>query len=665
MKKLTFALLIISVYVMCLCQEKEKPNFVIITLDTFRADRLEVYGDKKNLAPNLNKFSKEATVFTNAITPTPVTLPAHAIIFTGCFQNKTTLLDNGVGILSPKVKTIAEVLKDKGYETRAYVAAEVLKAKYGLSRGFTIYDDNLGYTGRRFATEISELAISFLSGKMEKPFFLWLHYFDTHQPYLTPETPAGEVQGDYDRAVSYLDKELKRVFDVIPPNTYVFIVSDHGEGLKEHGELTHGILLYQPTMKVVMMVKGKGFKAETVSKFKSLADIAPTIYQIVGERVDDVDGLTLKEDKKKVVPLLTLLPLNEFRWKPLFGVTDGKYKWIKGEELKLFDLIGDPDEAVNIAKIAPEESLYLKSKIFSYEAIRNTMELSSFSGLGYLTGTPTKETMIEDLPDPEKMISVFYQIDRIRILREKGNYLEAAKIAEEALKSDKGNPSLLFSYGDSLRHIGNLDDAIKYLDESLKISPTLVPSYVSKGYALIARERKDEAAKCFEKALEYDPDSIEALNPLIGYYLDLNKPQVALPMLEEAINKGIATADTYLMQGRVHLIQNKQELAENDFNNALKVTLRPEETLKSIGDIYLMRGYTGKARAIFLEGIKRYPDFYPNYLTLGAFYITYEDYKSALNIFEKALRLDLPPQERKNVSEIVEGLKKTLNVRQD
>jgi len=663
MRRIFAVLFSLFVFVGVFCQEAKKPNFIVITLDTFRPDRLEVYGSKEKLAPNLDKFSKEAKVFTNAITPIPVTLPSHSIIFTGCFPDKTNLCDNGVGTLSPKIKTVAEILREKGYETRAYVAAEVLKSKYGLSRGFAIYDDELGVTGRRFAEEITDRGVTFLSGKKEKPFFLWLHYFDAHQPYLTPETPPNEVQGDYNKAVSYLDKELKRVFDVIPQNTIVFIVSDHGEGLKEHGELTHGLMLYQPTMKVLLMVKGEGFKPGSDVKFKTLADIAPTIYKLLGEKVEGLDGSPLDEDAEKIVPLSTLLPLNEYRWKPLFGCTDGRYKWIKGNQIKLFDLTIDPNETVDISKAAPKESLYLKSHIPSYETMRSAIEMSSFSGLGYLTGTPTKETNIENLPDPETMMTVFYEIDKIRILREKGNFVEAAKTAEEALKKDIGNPSLLFSYGDSLRHLGRLDEAIKYLDESLKISPALVPSLVSKGYALLAKDKKDEAVKCLEKALQYDPDSIEAINTLVGYYLDINKPQNALPMLEDAIKRGIANADTYLMQGRVHLIQNNKELAEQDFNNALFVTLKPYETLKSIGDIYLMRGFTDKARAVFLEGIKRYPEYYPNYLTLGAFYMTYEDYKSALDIFEKALKLNLPPNDKKNVAEIVDGLRESLNMK--
>lgn len=661
MKKLLVLIFTMAFFTLVYSQKVDRPNFIVITLDTFRADRLEVYGNKDNLTPNLNNFSKEAKVYLNAMTPTPTTLPAHSTILTGYFSDKTQLFDNGIGVLSPKVKTVAEVLKENGYETRAYVAAEVLKSKYGLSRGFTIYDDDFGVSGRRYAEEITERAISFLNDKKEKPFFLWLHYFDTHQPYLTPETPIGEVQGDYNKAVSYIDKELKRVFDNIPKNTITFIVSDHGEGLLDHGELTHGLLLYQPTMSVVLMVKGKGFEHLFDKNFKTLADIAPTIYKILDIKVEGVDGYPLDDHRERILPLHSLLPLDVYRWQPLFGATDGKYKWIKSEELKLFDLTNDPQEDVNIAKAAPKESLYLKNHIPTYEPIRNLMELSSFSGLGYLTGTPTKETIINDLPNTEKMLPVFYQIDKIRVLRAKGNFSEAAKIAEEALKKDKENPALLFAYGDSLRHIGRIDESIVILDESLKISPALSPSLISKGFALIAKDKKEEAIKCFEKALEYAPDSIEAINPIIGYYLDLNKPQIALPMLEDAIKRGIANTDTYLMQGRVHLIQNKQDHAEKDFNSALAITVNPRETLNSIGDIYLMRGYTEKAKAIFLEGIKRYPEYPANYLTLGAFYMNFEDYKSALDIFEKALKLELSLQDRKNVAEIVEALRTNLN----
>jgi arylsulfatase A-like enzyme/Tfp pilus assembly protein PilF len=658
MKRILMILLTVMISLFSFGQNKN-PNIIIISLDTFRPDRIEVYGDKKNLTPNLNKFSRESLTFTNAITETPLTLPSHAILMTGCFMEKTALFDNGIGTLSPKVKTIAEVLRDKGYETRAYVSADTLKSKFGLSRGFRIYDDSFGITKRRFAEGITNRAISFLSEKNEKPIFLWLHYFDTHSPYLTPETPPGTIQGNYDDAVSYIDKNLGKVFEYIPENTIVFIVSDHGEGLNEHKEPTHGLLLYQSTLSTCLMVRGKDFKSGLNDKFRTLADVAPTIYKIVGVKVENLDGKLLDEDGERIVPLSTLLPLDEYRWKPLFGATDGRYKWIKGDNLKLFDLQNDKKETTDISKIAPKESLKLKDYIPKIESIN--LDFASFSSLGYLSGTPGKNVDIAKLKDPESMMDVFSEIEKMGNLRIQEKHQEAVNLAFEIVKKDGSNPSVLFALGDSLRHIGKVDEAIKYLDESLKISPALVPAYVSKGFALMAKDKKEEAAKMFETAIKYDSDATEAINPLIAYYLDLNKPEIALPMLEETVTKGIATTDTYLMRGRVHLIQKKPELAEDDFKNALSLSQNEKETLKSIGDIFLMRGYLDRAKAIYLEGIKRYPNYKENYLTLGAYYMTYDQYNDALKIFEKTLTLDLTPQEKKNVSEIVEGLKAILN----
>lgn len=658
MKKIvTLFLIFISIAIL---SKDRKPNIVLISLDTFRADRLEFYGNKKNLTPTLNKFCNSSTVYLNVMTPVPVTLPAHATILTGVFPFKNGLIDNGVSKLSLKVKTIAEVLREVGYDTVAFVASDVLKSKYGLSRGFRIYDDQFNSSGRRFGYEITERAITYLSEKKDKPFFLFLHYFDTHQPYLTPDKKFEGEDGNYDDAVSYIDGELKKVFNFIKGDTITIIVSDHGEALGDHGELTHGLLLYQPTVKVLLIVNGVGFEKKVVKGFRTLADIAPTIYEILNIKVDGLDGVSLNKEEKRVLPLFTLLPLNIYRWKPLFGVTDGKYKWIKGEDLKLFDLEKDMEEINNISKMAPQESLYLKEKLLGFEELKNYLSLQSFSSLGYLVGVPTKEVDISDYKDPEKMLDVFKILNGVRVLRQKMNYEEAKKLAFEVLRVDPKNPALLFALGDTLRHLGEFNDALKYLDEALIQSPALVPAYLSKGLTLLTLGRKEEAIKSFEKAYEFDDESIDAINAIVGYYLDINKPEKALPLLEKATATGLANSETYLIQGRVHLIQNKKELAEKDFENALKLSFDPKETLKRIGDIYFLRNMPEKAEYYYHLTIKNYPDYAPAYLTLGSMYISYEKYKEAYEIFLKARNLKLNEEDRKNVEEIIKLFEENL-----
>ncbi|HPA26769.1 MAG TPA: sulfatase-like hydrolase/transferase [Acidobacteriota bacterium] len=646
------------------CQETAKPNFVVISLDTFRADRLQAYGSKKSPAPNLDAFAKEAAVYVNSMTPSPVTLPAHGTLLTGCFPEKTGLFDNGVGVLSPGVKTMAEVLRESGYDTRAFIAADVLKARFGLSRGFAVYDDQVGSAKRRFGFQITDMAVAYMHGGKKGPFFLWAHYFDTHQPYLTPEDPPESVDGRYDRAVSYVDAQVKRLLDAVPPNTFVFIVSDHGEGLGDHGELTHGLLLYQPTVSVVVMAKGPGLKPSISKGFRSLADIAPTIYGKAGIQVPGLDGYPLDSEEKRSVPLSVLLPLNEYRWKPLFGASDGRYKWIRGDKTRLFDISGDPGETADISAMAPGEARKLKSLMSSYEAIRGRIDLASFSGLGYLTGTPSKDTQIDKMPDPESMLGVFRGIDEVKTLRENDKFADSVVRLRELVKKDPGNPSLLFALGDSLRHVDQLDEAVRWLDESLKFSPALVPAWISKALALLGKERKEEAILSLEKALAHDPDSIEAVNILAAACLDLDRPEKAFPLIENAIARGLADTDTYLMQGRIHLFQKKFDQARNDFKLAMESASDQKETRKAIADKYLLYGYKEIGIKYLTDGIAMYPDYAPNYLTLGAVYLSTENYRAALEVFEKALSLNLPPEDRKNVSDIVSDLRKGLDIKE-
>ncbi len=199
--------------------------------------------------------------------------------------------------------------------------------------------------------------------------------------------------------------------------------------------------------------------------------------------------------------------------------------------------------------MAPKEALQLKKLIRSYEDIRGRVDLASFSGLGYLTGTPSKDTQIDKFPEPESMLGVFDSIEEIRTLREQDKFSEAAGRLADLLKKDPGNPSLFFSMGDSLRHTGQIDEAVKWLDESLTVSPLSSHRVYRKRFALFGKETEEGVASiASRKALSFDKDNIEAISTTrAAVYLDLDKPHKAFPS-KCRITRGLADADTYLMR---------------------------------------------------------------------------------------------------------------------
>lgn len=640
--------------------QEKKPNILLITLDTFRADKLKAYGAEKDFAPALNAFAGESTVFVNAMTPSPVTLPAHATILTGCFPTRTALLDNGLGTLSPSVLTVAERLKEKGYTTRAIVSAAVLDGRYGLSRGFDKYDDGVGADGRRWGKEVTDPACDFLKEKKDRPFFLWVHYFDTHAPYFAL-LDGQPVFRDYDKAVGFVDNQVRRLLGAVPPDTVTIISSDHGEGLGDHGEPTHGILMFQPTMSVVLMIRGGGFGPSVEKNYRTLADITPTICRLAGVDPRGLDGLPLTTEGERVLPLSNLLVLNQYRWKPLFGASDGKFKWVIGDDAALYDLRKDPRETVDISALAPGEALRLRKAVPDYGTDFKGRGTGSFSGLGYLTGAPKDGTDIDRLNDPHKMLTVFGNILKIEMMREEMDWIGSLPLLRKSCSLDPGNPTLLFYFGDSLWRADNKNgEAALYVEKALEISPGLVPAWIAMGNIKASAGKTEEAEKCYRKAISLEVDSIEALNSLIALYLDMGKPDPALELLNGVFSRGLANEKTFFIRGRIHLLRGKADLARQDFDRAMELTADPKATLKAEADQYLLHGYRDNGTMYLRKGIDLYPRYAPNYLTLGSLNLSEKDYRAALICFEKALECPLSKEEMANVSEIVEGLKQAI-----
>jgi choline-sulfatase len=663
------AVLLAALLFVSIASSAASPNVVLVSLDTFRVDRLAPWGGAEDLTPNLNALATKGSVFTGCFAPAPITLPSHATMLTGAFPDQTGLRDNGFGHLAASVPTLAEILAARGYATAAIVAAPVLDHRYGLSRGFATYDDALGSAVSRTAEDVTNRALAQIKSARGAPLFMWVHYFDAHFPY---EAPAAfsrrSAKGPYDGAVAYVDSEVGRLLKALPPNTVVAIVSDHGEALGDHGELTHGIFLFQPTMHVVCILEGPGVPAgKRCSAPTSLGDVARTLAVLAGapasslqgEGVDLMTLCTGGEAPYRVFPMEAWPPYSQYRWHPLFGVTDGRYKWVRGRKDHLYDLSVDPAESKDLAAAPPSGALALKAKLPKPpKAAPSEGQVDpALLGLGYAPA-PGGRFNPAALPGPYDKVGVLTDINEGKVARVKGQYDKAVARLKVATERDPGNPAAWFEYGETLRRAGRIDEAISALNRALAIAPQVYEAWTSKGNALVAQNKGEEAIRCYKKALALQPDYAPALNPVAAYHLDRNELGTARSLVDGAISRGVANANTYLLGGEIGLAQQRNDDAAEYFETAVKISPSPERTLNEEADLYMAYRQFDSGQRLYLEGIRRYPAYAPNYLAMGSYALQIEKSpEKAVSFFEKALDCDLPPKTREQVQQVVRRLK--------
>ncbi len=349
-----------------------RPNLLLITIDTLRADRLGAYGYTPATTPHLDRLAAEGIRFTDAVSHSPLTLPAHAGILTGRYPARFGLRLNGIAPLAESAVTVAERLREAGYQTAAIVASVILDESYGLSQGFARYDDEMPPIAggsaalselQRPGREVADLAIRWLDSRPASPWFLWLHFFDPHLPYSAPpEFEKLHPRRPYDAEVASADSALGRVLRRVDrASTFVVVTGDHGESLGDHRELDHGFFVYDATLHVPLIVAGPGLKPAGVGEQVRGVDIAPTLEALAGLAPrPDLDGESL-------VPLLnggarrdppvsyaeSWYPRLHFGWSELRAIRAGEWKYIAAPKPELYDLRIDRGEQRNVIAEKP------------------------------------------------------------------------------------------------------------------------------------------------------------------------------------------------------------------------------------------------------------------------------------------------------------------------
>jgi choline-sulfatase len=608
-------------------------NLVLVTIDTLRPDRLGCYGYSKIETPNLDRLAREGTLFENAVSQVPLTPPSHASIFTATYPPVHKVRDTGGFVLEPENLTLAEVLQQQGWDTAAFVGSAVLKKSFGFAQGFSVYDDQMPspdpggmaseYPERR-AAQVVDRAIGWLGPQSGKPFFLWVHVFDPHAPYDPPSPFREKYSGRlYDGEVAYTDQQLGRLFDTIakksPDDTLIAVLSDHGESLSEHGEFTHGVFLYDSTLRILFMMSGPGVpKNLRVKQQARTIDLAPTVLGLLGRKVpQQMQGSSLAPAfAAKDLPAVysyaeTLFPKLNMGWSELRALRTSRWKYISAPKPELYDLLADPAETSNVianhsaevqdfeAKLATVvSSSGAREKVRTEMVDRRTSE--QLKSLGYLGGiSQTEYELTGKGIDPKDRIEV---LKALELAVSPGSRLPQGQritLLQRALSQDPTNPTLYYQLGEALAKTGHDVDAVKLYEQALAKGVRTAWLYSRLGHLYAQRGRTPDAITAFERAAQMNPSDTESLSDLGLAYLDMGRVDDA----ERAFKWAVATGNTYAPAhnglGIVSIRRHDLPAARDHFAKAVQLDPGLLEAQLNLGRVYKMLGANMQARACF------------------------------------------------------------------
>ena len=624
-------------------------NVVIITVDTLRGDHLACYGDTQIRTPNIDRLAQSGARFVRAFTAVPITLPAHTCLLTGTYPIATGMHDFSGNRLSPNIPTLATVLHARGYGTAAFVSAAVLDSRFGLNQGFDTYYDHFNYNApdaadmdevRRRGDQATDLALNWLRDREEsllhQPFLLWVHLYDCHAPYQPPEPYASRYRGrPYDGAIAFDDAQVGRILDGLEKagwlsKSIVVLCGDHGEGLGEHGEKTHGFFVYNSTLQVPLLIKIPGAKPAVINPGVSLADVMPTVLQALRiQSPPTVQGRSLLSlvlargsGARSNLYGESYLPLLHFRWSQLRSFELHGLHYIDAPRPELYNLRTDPRELHNLYAERQSTGRELHDRLFDFlrlytptagnaaakKDVTDPALLDRLRSLGYvaISAGTYSDASGKQLPDPKDRIGVYElfsaamadgQHGRLQQSLEKleragkvephsipitymegldefklRNYSLAAERFRTTLKLDAGFSMGEYYLGLCQIQAGDMDGAAASLAQTLKLDPRNFSAAYNLGAIDVKQGRIGDALSRFKQATTINPNYEPALEATGQLLLYQNRPQDAIPLLQRAVDLAPASAAVHQHLARAFQAAGRAEEAHRQFDIASQLT---------------------------------------------------------------------------------------------
>ncbi len=499
------------------------PNIILITLDTTRADRMGFLGSERGLTPNLDCLATQSVVFTRAYAQVPLTTPSHAALLTGTYPQFSHVEDLGAP-LGKDLPYLPDLLHRHGYHTAAFIGAFILDpagAAPGFERGFDVYDANFHQrkpredrykSVERRAEDVANRALGWLSRHQQRPFFIWLHFYDAHDPYDPPEPfKTHYASFPYDGEIAYTDSIVGSVVEVLRrhglyQNSVIAIAADHGEAFGEHGEERHGMFLYDETIHVPLLLKLPAGRlgGKRVEERVALAEVAPTLLEAAGipapaamqahslfplfleEKTDAAKSAAGAPGKTQERPVYseTNYAHRAFGWSELRSWRTGKYLYVQAPKRELYDQSSDPDAAKNLAPAAKAVADTLESQLADFQQKTSSAR-----------------------PEPTKLDPT--QAEKLRALGYLASDSAGTNSSEKAAIDPKDKIEVVNKFHRSLVDLeeDRYDDAIAELSEVVRLEPDIASGHLELGRALVHRQKYQEALPVLRTATEKNPAS--------------------------------------------------------------------------------------------------------------------------------------------------------------
>jgi choline-sulfatase len=621
-------------------------NVLLVTLDTTRADRLGCYGYRAARTPVLDQLAAEGTRFDQAFSPVPITGPAHTSILTGLYPFEHGVRNNGDFYLADRFATLATALHAAGYRTAAFVSAFVLDRRYGLARGFDVYDDRqdnadagtqvIALEAERRGDRTAAALCAWLDAygrDRAAPFFAWLHLYDPHTPYAAP-APFGDefAASPYDGEIAFVDAILASVMDKLRQmglrdETLVVVVGDHGESLGEHDEETHGMFVYEGAVRVPFIAWRPGsVPAGVVRTPVRLTDVAPTILDLVGRPgLSSASGRSLvtamtgAKDAPPVVYAETLLPELNMNWAPLRSVRDERWKLIEAPTPELYDLQTDPRERDNRYSRQAQTARALADLLARVagrgggEMARRPLDkatIDRLASLGYIGagGGSAAGGALAGRPDPKDLIRVYNRLNQASQAIFARRFDEALPVLRDVLQADPRNAYARQLLGNVYFERNETPKALEQYRELATLVPTSTLAHHWMAMCFLRLGQPDRALVESEAALALDPRYCDARILRSTVFAARGDYDAAIAELRAAIETDPAKPKIRLDLAKVLIDAGRGTEARAEYESLLLQDPNNEPALADLGALDAKEGKLDQASAALDRALAIDPD---------------------------------------------------------